>query len=354
MRTLPSFLAFLTLSACAEPGTAATAEVRSELIYGADQRRDVYAVQDSWLRHAALGSSVALVPAGTLESQPDGSFSISAPASGEFYNLCASERFREQPAAAVCSGVLVSESLVLTAGHCAHRLACGEQAWVFGYAVSEEGRAPRLFADDIYHCDSVVLAAHHTDAAGRRWDYAAVQLSRPVAASRRPLAVSRELPRAGDRVNVVGYPIGVPLKVDGPAAVLSVRGDTLDYFTLNSDTYDRSSGSAVLAENGELVGLLVRGGQDFEYREREACWVSRRVGDVVAPEDAEQASYAAKVVGALCEQGVSLGQTCAGWRARGGGGCAVATRGGDASACIALPFVLAIAMKRIRRRRRKS
>lgn len=80
--------------------------------------------------------------------------------------------------------------------------------------------------------------------------------------------MSRELPRARDRVNVVGYPAGVPAKVDGPAAVLSVRPETLDYFTLNSDTYDRSSGSAVLAENGELVGSLVRGGQDYECGQR--------------------------------------------------------------------------------------
>ena len=110
---------FAALWASAEPGLSATAEVRSELIYGTDQRRDLYAVEDTWLRHAALGSSVALVPAGALASQPDGSFEISAPSCGEFYNLCASERFRDQPAAAVCSGVLVSESIVLTAGHCA-------------------------------------------------------------------------------------------------------------------------------------------------------------------------------------------------------------------------------------------
>jgi V8-like Glu-specific endopeptidase len=329
---------------------SATGKARAELIYGHDTRRDAFAVDDVWLRDTALATSVALVPAGALESQADGSFAISAPSSGEFYNLCLAERFREQPAAAVCSGVLVGESLVLTAGHCAHRLACGEQAWVFGYAITEDGRAPRLFADDVYHCDRVALAAHHVDAAGRRWDYAAVQLSRPVVAPRKPLAVSRELPREGDRVNVVGYPAGVPLKVDGPAAVLSVRPDTLDYFMLNSDTYDRSSGSAVLAENGELVGLLVRGGQDYEYREREACWVSRRVPEAVPAEDAEHASYAASVVGALCAQGISLGEPCEGLRAR-GGGCALAMRPCDASVAMCI-FACAIAASTLRRRSR--
>src|SRR5687768_9426811 len=185
----------VALSACVDPAMGATAEARAELIYGADERRDLFRVDDVWLRDAALGSSVALVPAGALETQLDGSFAISAPSSGEFYNLCASEPFREQPAAAVCSGVLVGESLVLTAGHCAHRLACGEQAWVFGYAITEEGRSPRIFSDDVYHCDRVVLAAHHVDGAGRRWDYAAVPLSRPVVSTKRPRVVSRDLPQ---------------------------------------------------------------------------------------------------------------------------------------------------------------
>lgn len=356
MRTFRAALSFVALSACADPAISATAKTRAELIYGEDSRRDAFAVDDVWLRDAALASSVALVPAGALESQPDGSFAISAPTSGEFYNLCASERFREQPAAAVCSGVLASESLVLTAGHCAHRLACGEQAWVFGYAITEEGRAPRLSADDVYHCDRVVFAAHHVDRAGRRWDYAAVQLSRPVAAPRRALALGRELPRAGDRVNVVGYPAGVPLKVDGAASVLSIRPDTLDYFMLNSDTYDRSSGSAVLAENGELIGLLVRGGQDYEYREREACWISRRVPEATPAEDAEHASYAAKLAEALCVQGISLGEPCDALRAGGGAGCAFATRVRDASAPAMLIVSLAAigAARRIRRRCRKS
>jgi V8-like Glu-specific endopeptidase len=339
------------LSGCSDPASAATAELRSELIYGSDQRLDIFEVEDPTLRDVALRSSMALLPAGALVSKPDASYAVSAPTAGDFYNLCASESFREQPAAAVCSGILIAESLVLTAGHCAHRLACGEQAWAFGYVLTVQGVLPTLLEDDVYRCRSVLLSAHHTDTAGQRWDYAVIELSRAVKAPRKPISLSRSLPVAGERVSVIGYPAGVPAKVTGPATVLSVRDEQLDYFTLNSDTFDRSSGSGVFTESGELAGILVRGGQDFEYRESEGCWISRRVPEDVLPESAEHASYAAKAISSLCERAPAGATRCASSTSP-AGGCATSGRASGARALgSSVAFLGALIYACTRRRR---
>jgi len=261
---------------------------------------------------------VALVHAQTLEIGANGGVRIPPISSREAYNLCDSERFGDQPAFALCSGVLVSESLVLTAGHCARLLGCEEQAWMFGYAMTAPGALPELGEADVYRCASVVLAVREVDAAGRRWDFGVIELDRSVAAPRHAAPIGLDLPEVGDRVGVIGYPAGVPVKVDD-ARVLATRPDALDYFSLNSDTFDRSSGSSVVNARGELIGLLARGAYDYEYRDDEECWVSRRLAEYPDPATAEQASYVASAL-------------AADWTARsrndriGSTGCALATR----------------------------
>jgi len=51
--------------------------------------------------------------------------------------LCPAEKFREQAIGAFCSGSLVGEDLVLTAGHCITSEAkCADTKLVFGFAVT--------------------------------------------------------------------------------------------------------------------------------------------------------------------------------------------------------------------------
>lgn len=289
--------------ACSSPST--TLGQRSvELIYGDDHRLDLYAVESELSSHLARASSVALLREQSLQRSAHGRTQVVGELLLEHANLCASEPFAEQSVAARCSGVLVDERLVLTAGHCALSIVpCAEQVWVFGYALTAPDEAPLLTDDDVYRCVSVPVSRRTTGPKGQRWDYAWVELDRPVPPPRQPAPLGADPVAVGDPVTVIGYPNGLPVKVDRGAEILAVRPDWLDYFSLSSDTFDGSSGSGVFDQSGQLAGVFVRGGHDYEYREDPGCFLSRRIDEPHDPDGAEQASYWRPAVTELCATG---------------------------------------------------
>lgn len=291
------------VSACAAPLDRDLAWQASAIIYGEDDRVDTYAVHDDALRELAESSMVALFSESALNHRPDGTIEITAGALGDVYHLCPSESFRQQPAAARCSGVLMDDTLVLTAGHCANKIAaCADQHWVFNYFMSAS-EAPVVVQEvDDYRCKSTPLATKRVDPDGRIWDFGWVELDRPVLPPRRPPRVSSGRLAKDARLSVMGFPNGLPLKVDPNARAYDARECSRDYFTMASDTFDANSGSGVFDEDYGLAGVFVRGGYDFVYREEENCFASRRL---IAPDskNAEQASYVRPAIAALCASG---------------------------------------------------
>src|SRR6476646_10064405 len=131
---------------CVEPSSLRTGQVDDDLIYGDDSRRDVYAVDDARLARIALQGTVAFLSAEHLvRDSMGGTFAIVSETLGASNHLCPGESFETQPAAATCSGVLVDDQLVLTAGHCIPEDAtCGDSLLVFDYAITSPGRAVAL------------------------------------------------------------------------------------------------------------------------------------------------------------------------------------------------------------------
>lgn len=274
-----------------------------ELIYGSDDRRDVYAL-DAASQQLALESTAAAIPIDQLTRTRDG-IQIAGPTLGELADLCPSEAFADQAAAARCSGVLVDSRLLLTAGHCvADAAACAEQRWVFHYAITSEGARPLVREDDIYSCAGVVARHRQHASGGLHWDYAFVELDRPVASPLRPVELAAREPQAGERLIVIGHPSGLPVKLDADARVLDARSTAPDYFTLSSDTFAGSSGSGVFDADGALTGILIAGGEDYEYRGALGCTVARRVSDGAdAGSSAERANRASAAIDGLCASG---------------------------------------------------
>lgn len=367
----------LSLSlACSSPPPT-LAQRGAALIYGEDDRVDWYAVEDGALARLARESSVALLREESLRRRPDGRFDVLGPPLREHLNACASEAFEEQTVAARCSGVLVDERLILTAGHCALSIVeCAEQRWVFNYALAAPDEAPLLTDDDVYRCVSVPVSRRHAGSAGQRWDYAWIELDRPVVPPRRPAPLGVEPVAKGERVVVIGYPNGIPLKLDTGAQVLAVRPAWYDYFTLNSDTFDGSSGSAVFDQRAQLAGVFVRGGRDHEYREDAGCFASRRIAVEQELGPAEQASYWGPAVAELCATGWPSDTLCraaeppaqaiadAGWTgadaarpfagASRESGCAIRSRApGGAWATLLVPALVGVGLARRQRRGRR-
>jgi V8-like Glu-specific endopeptidase len=287
---------------CADPEPVRTGVARDSVIYGEDTRRDVYAVDTAWLARLAVQSSVAFVSADHLVGDAGGRFEIISETLGQSNNLCPGEAFELQPAAATCSGVLVDDQLVLTAGHCtSDDASCPDLLLVFGYAITDPANAIALDRDAIYRCKSIPARSHGVDADGRRWDHAFIELDRPVSSARAAVDIAGDPPPVGSGLTVIGYPGGLPVKIDSGAELLQARS-CMDYFTMNSDTFQSSSGSGVFDASGRLAGIAVRGGVDYEFRPEMNCAVARRVTDP-DPSQAEQASYIGPAIASLCATG---------------------------------------------------
>jgi hypothetical protein len=229
-------------------------------IYGTDNRQEYFEALPAMRQ---LSDSVASLWKGASIKPAGGNYRLTTEVFGEKYNLCPGEKFREQPLGAFCSGSLVGDDLVMTAGHCiTNRTDCVNAKIVFGFAVtSSGGKAPTAIPQrDVYSCKQIVTR-HLEGQSGP--DYALIRLDRKVE-GRRPLAISRgrEL-KTGDKVFVIGFPVGIPLKVSGDAAVRDASQP--GYFVTDLDTFGGNSGSPVFNASDNLIeGILVRGDEDFK------------------------------------------------------------------------------------------
>lgn len=237
--------------------------VTPKVIYGEDNRLDVYLVQRADIREVA-DSTVALIPVRSLVKDGNGQMSLKTNQYGKEMNLCSDEPFFDQPTAANCSGSLVGADLIATAGHCVSVSDCSRYAFVFGFRMLSEKVAPTAVSeDDVYSCKEIVAREYSNGA-----DYALVRLDRPVR-GHRVLSLQSTAVQAGDDIYVIGHPTGLPTKVADGAHVRSQKGS---YFSTNLDTYGGNSGSAVFnARTNEVVGILVRGATDFTYDRANQC-----------------------------------------------------------------------------------
>ncbi|WII70990.1 serine protease [Bdellovibrio sp. 22V] len=258
--------------------------ITPKVIYGEDNRRDVYEVPRADIREIA-DSTVALIPTRDLSTQAGGLVKINSSQYGVDMNLCSDEPFFDQPTAANCSGSLVGDDLIATAGHCVSNSDCSKYAFVFGFKMNSAKSGPETVpASEVYNCKEIVAR----EFTGQQ-DYALVRLDRPVR-GHRILSLQKTPVQPGDAIYVVGHPSGLPTKVADGA---NVRAQQKGYFQTNLDTYGGNSGSAVFnAETHEVVGILVRGAQDFTYDRARQCTTSNKCSnDGCRGEDVTNISY---------------------------------------------------------------
>jgi V8-like Glu-specific endopeptidase len=235
------------------------------VIYGDDNRKDVFEANSSFVE---LSKSTAAMIAGSKISVANGVATINGE-SLESRGICADERFAQQMTAANCSGFLVSDNVLVTAGHCIKSEAdCASYKWVFDYKMDAAKQDKmQVEASDVFSCTRII--SRTLDQMSKD-DYAVIQLDRKV--GRRPLTFRRSgRISVGDEVVVIGHPSGLPTKIADGA---NVRSHAAKFFVANLDTYGGNSGSAVFnVRTGEVEGILVRGENDYVQSER-GCMIS--------------------------------------------------------------------------------
>lgn len=241
-------------------------------IYGIDDRKDIY---EATQMQQKLARSVAAVVAMEISVDEQGYVDLGLRSFKEDYSICEGEKFSDQPILGYCTASLISEDLMLTAGHCfPSKNSCKEKKFVFDYVMGPDGKWPKKVpSENIYSCSEVIAQANEEIV-----DYALVKLDRPVK-DRLPLNVNRgEKLKQGDFIFVIGSPMGLPLKVADNAKVRDVKDQ---YYMVDSDTFGGNSGSPVFnAKTGYLEGILTGGGQDLELKGDGAC-----VGSFVQSQD---------------------------------------------------------------------
>jgi len=259
----------------AAPDPGGSGEVQAPVVYGTDNRTDVYAHANATLRARAQQSTVALMQPGMLNTSNPSNVTFNAYSLGAAQNLCTTERFRTDPAAAYCSGTLIDDDLVLTAGHCLEAIPCDKTRFVFNYYRTSATTLQPVTTADIFSCQSVVTM-RHADENGRNLDYAIVRLDRPATPRFTPAPIrawSSGLP-VNQSVTVIGSGSGIPFKIDSGGAVSDARPGALDYFVANTDTFEGNSGSGVYENSGNtLAGILVRGAKDYVLNSTGSCQV---------------------------------------------------------------------------------
>ena len=253
----------LGLAQSFSPIQQALAQGPEDLIYGNDDRRDLYQVNDVSLLSLA-DSTVGLFRTSQLSAQPNQTTKLQLFPYGDAQQLCTDEPFYTQQVGAFCSGTLVAPNVILTAGHCIDTLDCNTVAFVFDFSLKDGAStaADTVQTKDVYTCKKVLSLQklpHDTD-------YALVQLDRNVT-DHQPVKVDHSLSTlaVGSPLVLIGHPSGLPTKIAGDAHVRSNANPHI--LMANTDSYGGNSGSGVFNPNtGELVGVLVFGARDFVPR----------------------------------------------------------------------------------------
>ena len=232
-------------------------------VIGSDDRHDYFEVSDklkargadkTW-RAISEDSIVAISQVSIVEPLLRGT-----PYWQTDIGLCPDQKFANQPYGSFCSGLLIDDDLILTAGHCVDgNTKVSDLVFLFNYRMENRNTLARMdLSKDVYRGVKVLDGEF-----SNRHDYALIQLDRPATPFHKPHPWVRwnRNARVGEQVAIISHPNGLPVKFS-----LGSVYDTSDVkFEHTADTLGGSSGAAVFDSQGYLIGIHTQGrnGDDF-------------------------------------------------------------------------------------------
>jgi len=252
-----------------------------EVIYGSDDRVELSEAHEVYQQFAA--ATAAMVRNDRIKKvtwMPY--YKIKGQSLEKKHRLCEGERFGEDLAVAACTGFLVGEDTLVTAGHCITvEEDCEGYSWVFDFK-KKDSRIRKIMTNNskdyvgeknVYRCKKIIKTVY--DPMVTKMDFAVIKLDRPVK-DREPLQIRREGSIEDDaELFTIGHPMGVHTKVASNGTVRENDNDV--YFVTNLDTFKGNSGGPVInAKTGLVEGIVVRGEADKEKLDKKSCFNIKR------------------------------------------------------------------------------
>jgi hypothetical protein len=238
-------------------------------ISGEESRRDYYEITDKKIRKNANCVAAICMEKDLMPSR-EGFSTLRVKNYGKTFNLCQSEPFYHQNIAAgrLCTGFLVKEDIIATAGHCACEKNVTDLRFLFSYKMSNSSRpVTEIPKQNVYNGVRIVCRAYNRK---NGVDWALVKIDRKVV-RQEVVTLSKKKIFRDMKVYIIGYPLGLPLKYS-PGASVSNISET--HFSADLNVYSGSSGSPVFdSETHEVIGIVVRG-HTRDFRLVENCWRS--------------------------------------------------------------------------------
>ena len=233
-------------------------------------RMDIFQVRNEQIKKNAL-SVAAICRAKSLIATTRGSTTLKIKNYKKVFNLCDSEPFHQQPIVAgrLCTGFLVKEDVIATAGHCVNENNLTDLRIVFGYKMSDSTTPEtEIPGKNIYKGTKIIRKICRR--MGNQSDWALIRLDRNVVGQQAAVLSGMEVTR-GQSVYLLGHPVGLPLKYARGVCVSDIEEA---YFGAQMDVYCGNSGSPVFdSETHEVIGIVVRGdSRDFRWTGR--GWIS--------------------------------------------------------------------------------
>ncbi|MGE5341256.1 MAG: trypsin-like serine peptidase [Candidatus Omnitrophota bacterium] len=241
-------------------------------IWGEENRKDYYEIDDIPIRKNADSVAAICRKESLIKKENEHEiFTLKVKNYGNVFNLCQSEPFYHQPIAAgrLCTGFLVKDDIIATAGHCIDGDNVKDFRFVFGYKMMAPSNSTSdILLQNIYKGEKIIQKIYRR--LGNQSDWALVKLDRKVEGQEVVKLSKNEI--APDRpVYIIGHPVGLPLKYSSGARVCDISDA---YFSADLSVYCGSSGSPVFdCETHELIGIVVRG-DSRDFRLVENCWKS--------------------------------------------------------------------------------
>lgn len=249
-------------------------------LYGTDDRLDMFEVTDRAVSRWAKSVCGIVYREDVVENR-DGTFALIArPLRLDGLPPCSDERFREQPAAMICTAFVVGRDLVATAGHCLlgnNAPSLEEFYFVFGFEMAgPDAPVTTVPADHVYRSVELLyfsVVSYH--------DAAVVRLDRPITGpGAAPLPIRRRGRVAADTpLGIIGHPLGWPKKAAFGETTRVTDSRPLFTFVGNWDASGGNSGSPIINRaTGVVEGVYVSSFVD-DFVFETTCFRSNAVGD---------------------------------------------------------------------------